>query len=145
MKWRRRRTSGVNALLDMISRYERRIWAIEARNASRATEYDYDRGRTGSPGWRDAPGFGRCMRCVTPWRFVRGHTTEYGDHGSGMFPLCEDCWQELGTPEARLPFYRVVWEQWCVDIRLNPPGSGVGVEPYETLWPTIEAAVLDEA
>lgn len=59
------------------------------------------------------PHLSTCKRCQWPWSVVRGHTTEY-ENGCGCFPLCEDCWVELRTPENRLPYYmRLVdiWEQ----------------------------------
>lgn len=30
-----------------------------------------------------------------------------------MFPLCESCWEDLGTPEARLPFYELCVAEWA--------------------------------
>lgn len=47
-----------------------------------------------------------------------------------MFPLCEQCWSEL-TPQNRLPFYRVLFEQWRF----------LGSEYHE--WADIERAVLE--
>lgn len=47
------------------------------------------------------------------------------------FPLCETCWTGLGTPEARLPYYRVLWNEWIGD----------GSEPDPADWDAIEAAV----
>jgi hypothetical protein len=51
-----------------------------------------------------------CARCKLPWPECNSHVTMYSEN-EGCFPLCEDCWQELGTPSARLPYYRsmVVW------------------------------------
>lgn len=57
--------------------------------------------------------------------------------GMACFPLCESCWQELGTPEARLPYYRALvdsWKQW----------DGQTGEKAEDRWPAIKAAVLSE-
>lgn len=63
-----------------------------------------------------APGYSWCYRCRTPWKFVKGHDTayEWGEINGyrypfrGCFPLCEKCWSDLGTPEARLPYYEVL-------------------------------------
>lgn len=75
-----------------------------------------------------APGYGSCGRCRIAWLFVDYHTTNYGA-GRGMFPLCEGCWSDLGTPEARLPHYWALWLQWEKDVP----------------WSQIEAAVFAEA
>lgn len=77
-----------------------------------------------------APGYSWCFHCGRPWKFVKGHTTDYGD-GHGCFPLCETCWSELETPEARLPYYRVLWNSWI--------DSGSNLDPG--VWERIEAAV----
>lgn len=54
---------------------------------------------------------GSCGRCGTPWPVANYHNTKFCEHG-GCFPLCEDCWQELETPEARLPYYRELMKWW---------------------------------
>ncbi|MGV9002026.1 MAG: hypothetical protein ACOH18_03695 [Candidatus Saccharimonadaceae bacterium] len=72
------------------------------------------------------PGYGGCLRCRGRWNVVEHHVT-YENDGHGCFPLCETCWTELETPEARLPFYEMlVFERWSEAER----------------WPTIQAAVL---
>lgn len=76
-----------------------------------------------------APGYGHCLRCERPWKFVEEHITEYHD-GRGMFPLCERCWSELGTPEKRLPYYRELWYRW----EESTPGHAD--------WNKIEKAVM---
>jgi hypothetical protein len=38
------------------------------------------------------------------------HYTQYSE-GSGMFPLCEDCWSDLSIKE-RLPYYTQLVQQW---------------------------------
>lgn len=90
--------------------------------------------RIGRLGCLFAPGYGCCFRCGTPWKFVREHSTEYRS-GSGCFPLCEKCWRGLGTPEARLPFYRQLWEMW----------KSKGSPKSEETWQQIEAAVRSGA
>lgn len=74
------------------------------------------------------PGFGWCERCLTNWHFVEHHTTWYSS-GTGMFALCEDCWQECNSAE-RVPYYRVLFERWS---------SGTSDQ-----WNAIKSAVLSE-
>jgi hypothetical protein len=58
------------------------------------------------------PGYGTCLRCGGFWNVVPKHTTSYGMNGSGCFPLCETCWTELGSPEARMPYYDRLVSMW---------------------------------
>jgi hypothetical protein len=76
------------------------------------------------------PGYGWCGRCQTAWPLAPYHVTRTADDG-GCFPLCELCWQELGTPDARLPHYRALWDQWVFNGTDKSPGE----------WDRIEAAV----
>lgn len=70
-----------------------------------------------------SPGSGWCGRCGMPWRRsmpssrlgVEPHVTNYGTHGRGCFPLCEDCWTLLGHPEARIEYYRDLVAAWKAD------------------------------
>ena len=89
--------------------------------------------RTGIDSWREYPGHSFCLRCRTAWGTVAEHSTRFATN-SGMFPLCELCWAEL-TPQERLPFYRVLWEQWHMAAR----GKAYTVDAE---WPDIEKAVL---
>lgn len=75
--------------------------------------------------------WGRCYKCKGSWEHLDEHRTMYGN-GSGCFPLCEQCWKKLGTPEARLPYYRMMWDSWVAD----------GAEMPISKWDQIEAAVL---
>jgi len=78
-----------------------------------------------------SPSYGACKACGVPWKFAKPHDTDYQD-GSGVFALCEDCWQER-TPEQRLPYYgRLVLVDWW--------RSGSLVD--YTTWANIKAAVL---
>jgi len=88
-----------------------------------------------------SPGYGTCMRCGSPWNYIEGHDTEYNETRDekgnvifieGCFPLCEMCWQELETPEKRLPYYRKLWEYW----------EKLGVDKSPDLWKKLEQAVL---
>lgn len=77
-------------------------------------------------------GYSDCVCCGGTWNWLQEHTTWHGprgDHGmqtSGCFALCEECWRDLGNPEARLPYYRC-----CFGDR--------------DTWPSIEKAVLEES
>lgn len=57
------------------------------------------------------PNQSTCGRCQTPWAACESHCTKYSDR-TGCFPLCENCWQELGTPQRRMPFYIEMIEWW---------------------------------
>lgn len=83
---------------------------------------------------RRGRGYGTCLRCDYPWSHVDGHSTQYSN-SSGCFPLCEECWQELATPEARMPFYRLLWERWRSD---SPDSNGT---PWPEVWEQMRAAV----
>lgn len=76
-----------------------------------------------------APGYGACGRCHTNWHFCEGHSTDVPGTGSGLFPLCEQCWAEL-APAQRLPYYRELYESWR--------------EHRDYSWDTLKAAVLNE-
>jgi hypothetical protein len=58
-----------------------------------------------------SPGYSTCYKCGVPWKYAEGHTTNYGNHGIGCFPLCEKCWASL-TPKERLPFYEKLVKEW---------------------------------
>lgn len=81
-----------------------------------------------------SPGFGTCGKCNRPWKFVDHHTTNYAfsvSTNDGMFPLCKQCWTELKTPKARLPYYRRLWMDWH---KWGKP---------KAKWEDIENAVMD--
>lgn len=89
------------------------------------------------------PSVGTCYRCNRPWKVpavkyegyrdgihhslqlnrlmwwgligVQEHMTDYGEEGSGCFPLCEGCWSIL-TPSQRWPYYEALIERWKRDI-----------------------------
>lgn len=82
---------------------------------------------------------GRCLRCDTPWALVEHHSTYYSESG-GCFPLCERCWDDLGTAEERLPFYRILWHQWMSYGR--PDHNGMS---WDDLWAGMEAGVRSES
>jgi len=55
-------------------------------------------------------GIGCCERCTITWHDAKYHSTSINSN-SGMFPLCEECWQEL-SPAERVPFYGALWAAW---------------------------------
>lgn len=57
------------------------------------------------------PGYSYCLRCGTPWSNVKEHSTSYSS-SQGCFPLCEPCWQMLGSPEARIEYYKILIDWW---------------------------------
>lgn len=59
-------------------------------------------------------GFSCCERCGFPWPLVPSHSTWFSvtkNGGRGASPLCEDCWQDLGIGEFRLPYYEASWKR----------------------------------
>lgn len=63
-----------------------------------------------------------CERCDTSYMFAKAHKTllidvHHRDTGRYCEPLCEQCWDDLGTAEARLPYYFKLWERWNSDPR----------------------------
>lgn len=76
-------------------------------------------------------GWSTCYCCHGSWDHLQGHTTNYSDTG-GCFPLCEGCWMMLGTPEARLPYYKMLWDEWERQLPGHNPISK---------WDQIESAV----
>jgi hypothetical protein len=81
-----------------------------------------------------SPHLGTCNKCERPWNHVDHHVTPLlGVEkitvdkdtntlvlvSSGMFPLCEACWAELKTGEARLPYYRMTYDEWLLDEGSN--------------------------
>lgn len=80
-----------------------------------------------------ARGFGECLRCGGTWDHTQEHLTEY-TAGGACFPLCEFCWSDLATPEARLPYYRALVDRWIND---NPESAS----EIEVKYQDIESAV----
>ena len=87
--------------------------------------------RIGRIGHLVAPGYGHCLRCKTPWRFVREHITAY-NYSSACFALCEKCWAPL-TPDQRLPYYREQIWHWSY------PYNG---RTFDETWREVKTAVL---
>lgn len=89
-----------------------------------------------------------CTRCG---KTEPTHSTELRNGAGGICPLCEDCWTDLETPEARMPYYRSLWILWEVEnvaSACDTFGShecGVGVGHCRDTWRDVEAAVIAEA
>ncbi len=91
-----------------------------------------------------------CSRCGSRDSI---HCTNYMASG-GMCPLCESCWTELGTAEARRPYYRSLWFRWDMPYRYNGTPYGhwsIDESPFErggyrARWEEIEEGLrLEEA
>lgn len=83
-------------------------------------------------------GYAHCERCKALYVIDPYHMTEYGEHGDGLFPLCERCWRELGTPENRLPYYWNIFSGGVGDSMTTVGRSGTKT------WKAIEKAVREE-
>ncbi len=75
-----------------------------------------------------SPNWDTCNKCDRPWNHAERHATsllgvstlEYrGTELVQVFvsiaSLCEMCWLELETAEARLPFYRSTFDGWGIN------------------------------
>lgn len=65
-----------------------------------------------------SPGYSHCLRCGMPWNTVEHHSTWYAK-SSACFPLCESCWQLLGSPEARVEYYKTLIDYWARDLPVS--------------------------
>lgn len=83
-------------------------------------------------------GYGWCGRCGRSWGTADGHPTEYRT-GRSMFPLCEPCWQKLGTPERRFPYYKRLADHW----RRSTPDDVMGVPTDAALRFALRREVID--
>ena len=58
-------------------------------------------------------GYSGCNRCGDRWNWKEKHIVPYGN-ASGMFPLCEECYQQI-SPKERYHYCRELareWEKW---------------------------------
>lgn len=94
--------------------------------------------------WRRGSTWGYCLRCAKPWGgagSAQPHQTWFGKklvgtQGTfGIFPLCEACWQLLGTVERRIPFYKRLHRMWM----------RAGAAADMTQWSAIESALRKES
>ncbi len=72
-------------------------------------------------------GYGACSRCSGTWNWKKNHATSYSASG-GMFPLCEECYQEC-TPQERYDYCRKLWVKWGrpEDVDWGMIAKGVGL------------------
>ena len=59
------------------------------------------------------PGYSTCFRCHLPWSAVNEKCVWHPQQSGGGFALCEACWNELGTTDARMPFYLLLPPWWA--------------------------------
>lgn len=57
-----------------------------------------------------ALGYSGCYHCGMTWNYVEGKTIYYSE-GSGMFPLCEECFDRL-SPEEIDPYIEKLAMSW---------------------------------
>jgi len=81
------------------------------------------------------PDFASCKRCHISIAVQDFHSTPYSK-GSGCFPLCEYCWNDM-KPEERLPYYMGLVDSWV----LHGGGDYNGVS-WEDVRSMISNAVL---
>lgn len=58
------------------------------------------------PRWVD--GYWVCPRCGASFN-AGVHDTKYKE-GWYVFAVCKNCWRSLKTPEARMPYYRGIYD-----------------------------------
>jgi len=61
----------------------------------------------------DLLGYSNCLHCGDRWNWKSYHCTRFNDSES-MFPLCEECFQELPYREV-LKYYHKLIQQWECD------------------------------
>lgn len=59
------------------------------------------------------PNFSTCFRCHMPWSAVTEKCVYLPGYSDGGFAICQSCWDELGTTEARIPFYLLLPPWWA--------------------------------
>ena len=63
-----------------------------------------------------AKGYSNCSRCGDSWDWKEDHEIPYKRDAEGrirglMFPVCEECYQEI-SPEERLEYCIRLWKSW---------------------------------
>ena len=56
------------------------------------------------------PKISSCGRCQMPWICASWHSTSINTK-RGVFPLCQNCWEELKKPKKRLPYYKELFNE----------------------------------
>lgn len=69
-----------------------------------------------SSGYRQR--YSGCRRCGDTWNWKERHATPYAE-GYSMFPLCQECWEQL-DPAGRMPFYMRLVDDWAaLDLHIE--------------------------
>ncbi len=63
-------------------------------------------------------GYSGCAHCGDTWNWKKIHSIPYNDRGSGMFPVCDECYKKL-SPQERYDYCRALWRSW------NSPGKDI--------------------
>lgn len=90
-------------------------WAVISYSAGRILAKHFYRRKDRRNTMGRAKGYSGCLRCGDTWDWKQEHVTEYSAVSwatEGCFPLCQECWEALGTPEARWPFYDRLIDTW---------------------------------
>jgi hypothetical protein len=79
-------------------------------------------------------GRGVCYKCGEPWTDSQQRTCIYYTATSGMYPLCNTCWDSSDVHE-RVAYAAMLYGSWCGQSHYS---GHIPEEPFEL----IEAAVL---
>jgi hypothetical protein len=82
--------------------------------------------------------FGHCLKCKVKWALTKHHTTNYKPN-VGCFPLCENCWEKLKTPEKRMIYYKKLLDSWALEAKRQKLYNKL---EYDEDWKNIQKAVL---
>lgn len=81
-------------------------------------------------------GYSGCECCGDTWNWKEKHDTYYGPDG-GVFPLCEECWQKLATPEKRLPYYQALLDNWREQCDCMGTGCNLCMEHADAIFAAV--------
>jgi len=89
------------------------------------------------------PGLVGCLRCgiVHNHDWTKDHATNYTAN-SGVHVLCERCWVELGTPEARWYYYDRIVDNWITSEPVSWKNDPKLHQDYEAKRQLIHDAVM---
>ena len=60
--------------------------------------------------------YGRCGRCKISWKYRENQCVKYDPRGGWAFPLCRQCFDEVGPVIATRYFKRMWVEDWKRDL-----------------------------
>lgn len=85
-----------------------------------------------------APQYSNCARCGLPWKYVDGHTVWYDfrerDRQTGIFAICEDCWNETVPSEHLMYSHNSVFHR-----------QGNTKEEARRTWRRVKPAVVRDS